>query len=297
MTSSNKESLGNPLKILQAIDQWQKKDLRELSNQKTEKLISDFLDEIFRYTTTTKSTSYLSKSLWRVRAFKCLCEIEKEDGLWAPPAEITKLGRCNIENKPVLYVSENAKTPFEELTIPHNEEVCLIEYTVRSCLHLSEVVPELEEGNKLNLDEPSIISRAIFREFIRSEFTKPVGKGTEYLYRISASMCNIIFEGTEGWRYPSVPRPSDYNIAIKPDVAREKLKIKNVFIVSLGKTEHDFSDRVIETYLPSIENQKAPIIIVKKGQLNSNLVTWEAQKKLSFLGLRGVLVNKNRTEY
>jgi hypothetical protein len=90
------------------------------------------------------------------------------------------------------------------------------------------------KGNTI-YDDESMLSYQIIRDFVRSEFLKPVGKDTEYLHKISASMCRVWFHNdkSDGWIYPSVQTPGKSNIALKPQSARKKLKIIDVRIVRL----------------------------------------------------------------
>jgi hypothetical protein len=96
-----------------------------------------------------------------------------------------------------LYLSEDLETPFEELNIQRNEQVYAINYKAYKQLNLKRIVANkfiaTDSKNNHIYDPDSMLSYQILREFVRSEFLRPVGKGTEYLYKISSSMCRVWF--------------------------------------------------------------------------------------------------------
>jgi hypothetical protein len=91
-----------------------------------------------------------------------------------------------------------------------------------SAASLAVVVPRPKldslDGKPL-FDDDGAVSFLILREFVRSEFTKPVGVGTEFLYKLSNAMCRALFDGDDidGWIYPSVESSSHECIAFKTD--------------------------------------------------------------------------------
>lgn len=183
-------------------------------------------------------------------------------GCWAPPAEKALPGRCNAKGESVLYTSIDIRTPFEELRIDHNCQVYMIRYKVIEGLYLGNIVPDYYKdspGEEPTFSAQGAISYNILREFIRSEFIKPVGRGTEYLYKISSSICRIQFrnKNTDGWKYPSV-RTRVYgnnNIALKAESARKKLEIDSIVI---GRLQRE--DNYIQ--------------IEFKGEIKEDKITW-----------------------
>lgn len=121
-----------------------------------------------------------------------------------------------------------------------------------------------------------MLSYQILREFVRSEFLKPVGKGTEYLHRISSSMCRIWFhsDDSDGWIYPSVQTPSKNNIALKPESARKKLTIKDVSIVRLVQKED------VKNHIDKFKSHPFYSLISMaleadfKGEIVNNKINW-----------------------
>lgn len=179
------------------------------------------------------------------------------------------------------------KTPFEELFIQLNEKVYVIKYKQIERLNLKRIVSkELnvtdQKGNPI-YDKDSMLSYQILKEFVRSEFLKPVGIGTEYLHRISGSMCRVWFdtEDSDGWLYPSVQSPDDLNIAIKPESAHKKLKIEDVRIVRMvDKEEVINSGKISESVLPLFNMMKMVVESIFKGSINENQITWSPSNDL-----------------
>ncbi len=230
----------HPSLVLECIEKWRNLDLRKLPNDEIDNQLLDFLNNLVIYTVTTLNTTPFR--LWRIRKFNYLFKNIEE--CCEPPCAITPPGRCNAKGSPVLYTSEDLETPFEELSVKPEEQVYVIKYDVVEELNVKRIVPkafiEKDNKNKPLYDPESMISYQILREFVRSEFLRPVGKGTEYLHKISASMCRVWFnnEKSDGWVYPSVQTPTKNNFALKPESARKKLKIIDVRIVRLIPKEN-----------------------------------------------------------
>jgi len=236
MNKNNKKwSLPTPTHVMKCIEKWRSLDLKKKTDAEIDSELSELLDSIETYVVSSVQTHFFE--LWRIRKFNYLFKDVSE--CWEPPASKAPMGRCNAVGKPVLYVSKELKTLFEELNVQPNEQVYVIKYKTTDSLNLKRIVSEDFEAtdNKGNpiYDPESMLSYQILREFVRSEFLKPVGKGTEYLYRISASMCRVWFhdDDSDGWLYPSVQSPFENNIAIKSESAKEKLIIEDVRIVQL----------------------------------------------------------------
>lgn len=220
---------------MECIEKWRNLDLRKLSNNEIDKELNDFIHKLGRYPVLHLKTTPFK--LWRIRKFNIL--FKSTDELWEPPNDKTPLGRCNAPGSPVLYTSEDLETPFEELDVKENEQVYAIKYGVTEELCLKKIVSKdfVATDDTMNriYDDESMLSYQILRDFVRSEFLKPVGNNTEYLHKISSSMCRVWFndDHSDGWIYPSVQIPGNNNIALKKISARKKLKIIDIRIVRI----------------------------------------------------------------
>ena len=190
------------------------------------------------------------------------------------------MGRCNAEGSPVLYLSDDLKTPFEELSVEPDEQVYVIKYKTTDSLNLKRIVPKQLvitdiDGNPI-YDKESMLSYQILREFVRSEFLKPVGKGTEYLHRISASMCRVWFhdEKTDGWLYPSVQSPKQYNVAVKPEPAREKLNIEEIRIARMVYKDKVKNHKDSFSAHPLYNLISMAIETDFKGEISNDIIKW-----------------------
>ena len=257
--------------------------MRKRSDSEIDTALSSFLDSLVEFSVLNVKKN--PSTLWRLRKFHHLIRDVSE--CWEPPSANTKLGRCNAEGSPVLYVSENLRTPFEELFIQTNEQVYIIKYKQIERLNLKIIVPEEldltdQEGNPI-YDKDSMLSYQILREFVRSEFLKPVGLGTEYLHRISGSMCRVWFDGkdSDGWLYPSVQSSNDLNIAIKTESAHKKLKIEDVRIVRMVDRENIIKSGIIkDSALPWFNMTKMVVESIFRGSINDGQITWEPSNDL-----------------
>lgn len=72
---------------------------------------------------------------------------------------------------------------------------------------------------------------------LKDLFVRDVGKGTEFLYRVSERIAKDYFDlprqVQDSWCYPSVAAKLGYNVCFRPDVAREVLQIANVQVCSI----------------------------------------------------------------
>ena len=123
-----------------------------------------------------------------------------------------------------------------------------------------------------------LISYQLLRDFIRTELIlRPVGNGTEFLHKISASICRTWFKNDDydGWRYPSVHFAKNKNIAVKPDRAHKKLKINKIEIVMM--TPSDLLSNVYSSEdSPFVKMYEKAYSIrhLYEGQINGESVEW-----------------------
>ncbi len=180
---SKKITLPSPNIVLERIEKWRNLDLRNLDDSEIDDQLSDFLNSLGIYPVSTDKTT--PTKLWRIRRLNYLFKEVTE--CWEPPSSKTRMNRCNAPGYPVLYLSENCETPFEELNVKPGEQVYAIQYKAVEEINLKQIVPKkfiATDWNNTEIYEPEgMISYQILREFVRSEFLRPVGIGTEYLER------------------------------------------------------------------------------------------------------------------
>ncbi len=90
------------------------------------------------------------------------------------------------------------------------------------------------------LHDEDALKVEMLHDFLRHEFTRDVGRGTEYLYRISESIAKSWFdlppEVQDAWCYPSIVDQNLYNIAFRPR-QRSKLRLLEVQIGTYRTSE------------------------------------------------------------
>ncbi|WP_123962004.1 hypothetical protein [Vibrio crassostreae] len=163
---------------------------------------------------------------------------------WEPPAHVVGIGRLNKVNESLLYVSPTPDTACEELRVLNNEYFSLIVYEALeeikvSCIGFAPNVNGLSEEEALKL--------RMIQDFLKHEFIRDVGKGTEFLYKISESITKDYFdlppELQDAWCYPSIANKGGYNVCFKPQ-DRNKLKLHGVQIAKAFKFDEGYAFKV-----------------------------------------------------
>lgn len=277
-------SLPSPSHVMKCIERWRSLDLREKTDSEVDSELTSLLNSFETYMVSSLQTHFFK--LWRIRKFNYLFKDTSE--CWEPPAKASKMGRCNAEGTSVLYVSEDIKTPFQELNIQPHEQVYVIKYKTKhdQFFNVKQIVSKefeaINEDGKPLYDTESMLSYQILREFVRSEFLKPVGKGTEYLHRISASMCRIWFdeEDSDGWIYPSIQTPKERNIALKSKSAKEKLIIEDVRIARLVPKEEVKNHKERFEKHPFYNGLSKVIETDFKGEIDGKNINWRTSREV-----------------
>lgn len=243
MTDEEPWRMPAPSLVLECIERWRSLDLRSATDAEVARQISSLIDDLGEYTTSAITYSGLRK-LYRVRPLdKSFPWSSPQDFLYAPPHR-AKRGRCNLPNDPVLYCSPKKVTALQEMLTGISEATpanrfAMIDYAVIGEFSLAQLVGPFDPNPKRGpaiLSGQALLSAQILREFVRSEFTKPVGAGTEYLYKISAAICRVWFDPKEyhGWKYPSVAAPDEECVALKRGFADSKqVTISRVEVLDL----------------------------------------------------------------
>jgi hypothetical protein len=286
MTDNSWEFL-KPARIMEIIEEWRHLDFKEISHEEIDKKLKKLIDS-FKVISVSGYRSTPQK-LWRIRPCNNLKTNISE--FWEPPKEKTPLGRCNIEKEPVLYVSENSVTPFEEMKIK--------QYSATEECYFANIVPENSEprnvdapGSPLLYEGDELVSYQILRDFIRTEFLKPVGEGTDgegtqFLHRISSSICRTWFgdDQYDGWRYPSVHMLKNKNIAIKPEKAHKKLRITKIEIVIMIPHELIPNSCTDESHpLVKMYKNAYNVRCLYEGKISGDMVEWNYKEaRSSFL--------------
>lgn len=197
---------------------------------------------------------------FRTRKIKNLSEIKSDTDLWArPKQEVDYYGRCHSPNQEVLYCSSSVGVTLYELDLKKDDLFIVIRYvstnlnagmdfTVlgderyifedNAIVNSNKVKSIYESLSKKNREKLRTIEKFVIRSF-----RKKVGQSEMDKYKVTSAITKFFFhepgnavEFVEekvkigGVLYPSVKiGEKAYNLAFNNDVAKEHLRIADVF--------------------------------------------------------------------
>lgn len=158
-----------------------------------------------------------------------LRSMSKVSDCWEPPPEVVEIGRLNRKGESLLYTSPiDPMVAVDELKIDDDEWCSLIVYEAIDDVKVA-VIGDSSATD--GFDEDAALKLEMMQDFLRHEFTRDVGSGTEYLYRISEVIAKSYFdlppERQDAWCYPSIVDKSKFNVAFRPQ-NRGKLRLVGV---------------------------------------------------------------------
>lgn len=152
-------------------------------------------------------------------------EIKTEKDLWNPPNEkINTYGRINEPKESLLYLAIQEKTALVECNVNEKDISLYNRFLVEEDIkinfigELKEIEGDFIEENQRKLN--------LIDLFLKHQFSREVGKGKEYLYRISGMIAKKFFYTNEqdGWGYGSIADKEGYNLCLEPKKVENKLK-------------------------------------------------------------------------
>ena len=223
-----------PMAVLEAIEEWRSLDLRTASFDAIVASMEALRDKLAFWV--VQRSSSRPRKLWRVRKRTGAEQFDRVDDLWEPPERYARLNRCNQSGSPLLYCSKDLATALDECDVVEQDQLLLVKYRPNTQLRVNRIVGNFDP-NPVNGDPvivgDGLLAYRIMREFLRAEFTKPVGEGTEALYKVSAAVCHVWAgsDDSDGWIYPSIRSPlaGNDNLALDPRSARSKLDIESAY--------------------------------------------------------------------
>lgn len=232
--------------IVNKIDKFRSIDLRNLSDwdlfNAIGEVISVNVGDSKKATLFMNGYTYKRKTrFYRIRKFNSkdprivFKKMSSEQDAWNPPSEmIKKRNRLNKIGESLLYLSTQPETAMEELKVKHDDLTALIIYEAKQNIKTTNIGLWMEKP--FLSDEENLKVRLICN-FLREEFTRDVGKGTEYLYRVSERIAKDFFdlpeEASYAWRYPSIASKPSVNICFRPHPARKYLKLIGFHICNI----------------------------------------------------------------
>jgi hypothetical protein len=193
------------------------------------------------------------RAFWRAR--KCPTDkgFERIDELDHPPAKHTVAGRLNEKNAPVLYLSANLMSTFEEIGASPGDFLHVAAFeqlpneflrcaTIGEITHVhrwgsgltSEMVGQLI-NNQLNQMPHDFGKSFVFTDaFLSSIFKDISARQTQYVH--SRTLASLLFErnpGIDAIAYSGVASEASRNYAIKPMAAKRTLQISANFVIKV----------------------------------------------------------------
>ncbi|MCY3958693.1 MAG: hypothetical protein OXG65_10400 [Chloroflexi bacterium] len=237
------------LELHRRVSEFRKLNFREMSYQE----VSEAIRRVIMFETPLGTHSVLQVNggnypagtkFYRVRRIPKgdhitpLRSMSKVSDCWEPPGECIRIGRLNKEREPILYTSPlDPSVAIGELRIPEGEWFSLILYEAVKDISVATIGGQ-PDITGLNNDDALKIE--MIQGFLRDEFTRDVGRGTEYLYRISEIIAKDYFDlppaMQDAWCYPSIVDKTKFNVAFRPNM-RTKLRLIGVEIAKVNRMD------------------------------------------------------------
>ena len=237
------------LDIINRIKEFRKLDFKNLTDSDLHNAIYHVLcnDNQFIYFP-TGYTYPLGTKFFRVRKLSNLVlpikKLIAESSFWNPPPEIIKTyGSINKPHESLLYTAQSAETCIDEMNLSFNESFLLIKYETKAEVKVNVIGGEINFDSIGIMDEKGKIIYEIYNNFLRDEFSRIVGGGTEFLYRISEKIAKDFFDlpaqkVQDAWGYPSIKNKKNLNIVFRPVIAKKLLELKGGILCRLGKDKN-----------------------------------------------------------
>lgn len=247
----------NHLELVKRIQYFRNLDKKNMSYSEifNELLTALCIENQFVYI--TQNREYLKGTkFFRVRrlegSFIPNDSLKIEQDFWNKPAEFCDtLGRLNKVGESLLYTSPNPIVSIKETKIQPNEYYCVIEYEAKENIKVNIIGGHYDYEGLQIYDEKLILANEIMNDFLRDEFSRDVGVGTEHLYQVSELIAKSFFDlppriAQDAWAYSSTQSKTDYNVCFRPEIAKEVLELKGALICCDEKEISDsFSVRAI----------------------------------------------------
>ena len=178
----------------------------------------------------------------RSRPLKTMCRVSD---CWEPPANVVKSGRLNRDSEPLLYTAaESSIVAVEEMKIKEGELFSLIVYEAVEEIRATAIGFPVDAKD---LTEEESLKARMIQGFLKHEFIRDVGVGTEYLYRISETIVKDYFDlppdFQDAWCYPSIAKKGGFNVCFR-EGRRSKLRLIGVQIGTVVKQGDETLHRI-----------------------------------------------------
>ncbi|WP_339514419.1 RES domain-containing protein [Pseudomonas sp. RL_15y_Pfl2_60] len=216
-------------------------------------LVSEKLSFLLNFYEVINYEMTYDREFWRARkcptdsGFQCVGELNH------PPSEHTVAGRLNEENAPVLYLSANLMSTFEEIGASKGDFLHVAAFKqdpneMLRCAMIGEITHVHRWGSGLTSEiigqlinkhlnqMPHDFGKSfVFTDAFLSSILKDISaQHTQYLH--SRTLARLLFErnpGIDAIVYSGVASEASRNFAIKPRAAERTLQISASFVIKI----------------------------------------------------------------
>lgn len=232
----------NPLDLMEKISKFRRLNIEMMTPKEIIKEIYDVLTFEDRFIYFTNMSIYPQETLFfRARKLDSSefpnAELMYESHFWNAPVEhIKTYGRLNKPGESLLYTTPIIpEITLKEIKIPDNSYYALMVYEATDDIKVN-LIGQQYDYEMLGIQSEKIkLINNIFNDFLKDEFSRDVGEGTEYLYIVSELISKNFFDLPprdiqDAWAYPSLKDKERYNVCFRPEIAKEVLKLKGTLI-------------------------------------------------------------------
>lgn len=233
----------NELDLIQKIKNFRSLNFKFMSKKEISEAINKVLMYNNQFLYISQMSCYPSNTkFFRVRALDGTMVPNKNlrisSDFWSPPEKnVDKYGRLNKPGESLLYTAPiNPFVAIKEMKLAKGTYYALIVYQAKDVVKVNVIGGEYDY-NKIGIKEKkAILINELYNNFLRDEFSRDVGTGTEYLYKISEIIAKNYFdlpprEVQDAWAYSSVQDKSNYNVCFRPLISKELLELQGAMIV------------------------------------------------------------------
>lgn len=162
-------------------------------------------------------------------------ELTTVSDMWEPPASVvSRPGRLNKVGESVLYATQGQPyVAVQETRILLNQYYALMSYVAIDDVKINYIGWEYTQ-DELQMSDKAYFAFCLINDFLHDEYSRDVGQGTEFLYRVSESIAKSYFdlpeEMQDAWAYNSVFDKNAINVCFRPQIAHNKMILKGAMI-------------------------------------------------------------------
>lgn len=237
----------DPLVLMQKITNFRKLNISHMNNAEIDQAILEVLcwNGVFSCYTNMKMYPAGAK-FFRVKRLKGTTIPNERFGMYqdyweTDPKYLTTYGRLNKPGESLLYVSPDLYCSIGEVHIQEDEPFVAIQYTAKSDVKVNMIGGEIDYEQLGVQDEKVKLIHEMYNSFLRDEFSRDVGKGTEYLYKVSETIAKSYFDlpprvVQDAWAYSSVQDKTKYNVCFRPEIAHELLELNGAMLCKVNQS-------------------------------------------------------------